>query len=157
MMTIRQEASLTTLLKNLCAAILVGTASLTACAQGQGSSSVASAPVESSRLAAVRVHADWCPNCRALDPKVDAVQQTDAWEGVTFVRIDFTQRDKDAVFAEADALGIGSAVRGYFSSGIKTGLLLLVDIDDQKVVSVIKHKETEAGISDKIRAALAGA
>lgn len=85
------------------------------------------------------------------------MQQTDAWDGVTFVRIDFTQKDKAAVFAEADALGIGPAVRDYFSSGIKTGLLLLIDIDDQKVVSVIKHKETEAGISDKIRAALAGA
>lgn len=112
---------MTSFLKNLCAAILVGTASLTACAQGQGSSSVASAPVDASRLAAVRVHADWCPNCRALDPKVDAVQQTDAWDGVTFVRIDFTQKDKAAVFAEADALGIGPAVRDYFSSESRPG------------------------------------
>ncbi len=142
-------------LKNMCAAVIICSASLTACAQGKGSSSEITAPVETSQLAAVRIHADWCPNCRALDPKVDAVQQSADWDGVTFVRIDFTQRDKDAVYAEADKLGIGPAIRGYFSSGIKTGLLLLIDIDDQKIVSVIKHKETEAGISAEITGALA--
>ncbi|MFN3500458.1 MAG: hypothetical protein ACK40A_18850, partial [Pannonibacter indicus] len=79
-----------------------------------------------------------------------------SWEGVTFVRVDYTRRDREAVFAEADGLGIGEAIRNYFPKSIKTGLLLIVDIDTQTVVDVITHKETEAAIADRIRDAQSG-
>jgi len=129
---------------------------LGACAAPSGPPSEMSRPVEASEIAAVRVHADWCPNCRALDPKVERVIASDSWDGVTFVRIDYTRRDRAAVFAEADSLGIGEAIRAHFAGGIKTGLLLIVDIDSQTVIDTMTHKETEAAITARLRGAVSG-
>jgi thiol-disulfide isomerase/thioredoxin len=138
------------------AAVAVSLLHLTACAGPSGPASEATQPVEGSRVAAVFVHADWCPSCRALDPKLEKVIASDDWQGVTFIRIDFTGRDREAVFSEADKLGIGEAIRSYFSNGIRTGLLLIVDIDHQGVVDVIRHNETEVAIAGRIRDAQSG-
>lgn len=135
------------------AVLLASIVPLSACADPDRSAGEASRPVAASQVAAIRVYADWCPNCRALDPKLEAVAVSQDWGGVSFVRIDYTNRDKEAVFAEADRLGVGEAVRTQFASGIKTGLLLLVDVESQTVVDLITHKETEAEIVDRIRAA----
>jgi hypothetical protein len=75
------------------------------------------------------------------------------WSAVSFVRIDYTNRDKEAAFAEADRLGLGEAVRTQFANGIKTGLFLLVDVESQAVVDLSTDKETKAEIADRIRAA----
>lgn len=138
------------------AALFTAMTPLSACADPDRPAGEASRPVASSDIAAVRVYADWCPNCRALDPKLDAVAASGAWDGVSFVRIDYTKRDKKAVFAEADRLGVGEAVRSHFAGGIKTGQLLLVDVDSQTILDTVTHKETEAGIADRIRAAQSG-
>jgi thiol-disulfide isomerase/thioredoxin len=137
-------------------AMLIAIAPLSACAESSRPAGEASRPVASSEIAAVRVYADWCPNCRALDPKLDAVAASGDWDGVSFVRIDYTKRDREAVFAEADRLGVGPAIRAHFAGGIKTGQLLLVDVQSQAVIDLVTHKETEAGISERIRAAQAG-
>ena len=143
-------------MKSILAAATVLFASLlplSACADPGRPAGEASRPVASSQVAAIRVYADWCPNCRALDPKLDAVAASGDWSAVSFVRIDHTSRDMEAAFAEADRLGVGKAVRTHFANGIKTGLLLIVDVETQAVVDIITHKETEAEISDRIRAA----
>lgn len=136
--------------------LLASLAPLAACADPNRPAGEASRPVASSEVAAVRVYADWCSNCRALDPKVDAVAASGDWDNVSFVRIDYTKRDKDAVFTEADRLGVGPAIRAHFAGGIKTGQLLLVDVQSQAVISLVTHEETEAGISERIRTAQAG-
>lgn len=141
------------LLKSALLAIGLGAAPLAACAAPTEPPSEASRPVESSSLAAVRVHADWCPTCKVLDPKVASVQSSGVWDGVSFVRIDYTRRDRSAVYAEADQLGIGDAVRAYFSGGIKTGLLLLIDVENQTVVDALNSKASEAEIAERILAA----
>lgn len=141
------------LLKTALMATAFSLVPLAACAAPTEPPSEASRPVESSQVAAVRVHADWCPNCKALDPKVSAVQSSAEWEGVSFVRIDYTRRDRAAVYAEADQLGIGDAIRTYFAGGIKTGLLLLVDVESQTVVDVLTSKASEAEIAERLRAA----
>jgi thiol-disulfide isomerase/thioredoxin len=135
------------------AALFASIVPLSACADPGRSGGEASRPVAASQVAAIRVYADWCPNCRALDPKLDAVAASEDWSTVSFVRIDYTDRDKEAAFAEADRLGVGEAVRTHFANGIKTGLLLLVDVESQAVVDLITHKETETEIADRIRAA----
>ena len=136
--------------------ILVSLIPFSACAETNRLAGEASRPVAASEIAAVRVYADWCPNCRALDPKLEAVAASGDWDGVSFVRIDYTKRDKDAVFAEADRLGVGPAIRAHFAGGIKTGQLLLVDVASQDVLGLVTHKETEAGIAERILAAQAG-
>ena len=142
-------------IKAVSIATLAGLMQLAACAGPSGPPSEASKPVEASRIAAVRVHADWCPNCRALDPKVEEVSASDSWDGVTFVRIDYTSRDKDAVFNEAEALGLRPAIEGYFADGIKTGMLLLIDIESQTVLDVMTHKESAEDIAERLRDAQA--
>jgi thiol-disulfide isomerase/thioredoxin len=139
------------------AVLLASIVPLSACADPDRSAGEASRPVAASQVAAIRVYADWCPNCRALDPKLEAVTGSQDWGGVSFVRIDYTNRDKEAAFSEADRLGVGEAVRTHFANGIKTGLLLLVDVETQTVIDLVTHQETEAEISDRIRAAQAGA
>ncbi len=138
-------------------AIAAGLMPLAACAQATTAPAQASQPIEASKVAAVRVHADWCPNCRALDPKLETVAASQAWDGVSFVRIDYTARNAEAVFAEADTLGIGDALRSHFAAGIKTGQLILIDIASQEVVGVLTHHETPETIADQIRAAQSGA
>ncbi len=139
----------------LAATLLAAATPLVAFAEMNRPAGEASRPV-ASEIAAVRIHADWCPNCRALDPKLEAVAAGQNWDGVSFVRIDYTRRDQDAVFAEADRLGVGPAIRAHFAGGIKTGQLLLVDVRRQEVLDLVTHRETEAGIAERIRAALAG-
>ena len=109
------------------------------------------------RLAAVLSYADWCGSCRVLDPKINAVREASGFDGVAFVRLDYTQRSDDAYFAAADAAGVGEAVRAKFNAGIKTGMVLLIDIDDAEIVGEIRRDDSEEAITDAIEAAAAEA
>ena len=60
-----------------------------------------SVPTEDVRVLAVLSYADWCGSCKALDPKVKAVQAANTFDGVEFATIDFTSRDTDAFYADA--------------------------------------------------------
>ncbi|MEO0452225.1 MAG: thioredoxin domain-containing protein [Pseudomonadota bacterium] len=84
------------------------------------------APATDSKVLAVMSYADWCGSCKALDPKVKAVQATTAFEGVEFTLIDYTSRDADAFFADAETLGVAETMRATFPDKIKTGRLYLV-------------------------------
>ena len=112
---------------------------------------------EDSRLVAVLSYADWCGSCKILEPKVEAVQASGAVEGVSFLTLDYTDRDVEAIFAAADAAGVGEAVRAQFAQSVKTGIMLLVDRDDKKVVSVVKKEMTNDEIAAAIQAAAAAA
>mgnify|MGYP001804831829 CR=1 FL=1 len=45
------------------------------------------APAEDTKLLAVMSYADWCGSCKALDPKVKAVQASNTFDGVAFKRV----------------------------------------------------------------------
>ncbi|MEM8937221.1 MAG: thioredoxin family protein, partial [Pseudomonadota bacterium] len=51
-----------------------------------------SAPIENARVLAVLSYADWCGNCKVLDPKIKAAQAANAFDGVEFVTLDYTAR-----------------------------------------------------------------
>ena len=112
---------------------------------------------EDSRLVAVLSYADWCSSCKILEPKVETVQASGAVEGVSFLTLDYTDRDVEAIFAAADAAGVGEAVRAHFAQSVTTGIMLLVDRDDKKVVSVVKKEMTNDEIAAAIQAAAAAA
>lgn len=91
---------------------------------------------------AVLIYADWCGSCKVLDPKVKAAQAMSI-PGVDFVTLDYTDKDEAAFYAAADAAGVGEAITAYLDGTVKTGQLLLVDLDDQKVLTkVTKTFET---------------
>ena len=131
---------------------------LTACGQASVPSSeraVVTAPAEDVRVLAVMSYADWCGSCKALDPKVDAVQQANAFDGVAFAKIDYTSRDADAFYADAETLGIGDTMRATFGDKIKTGRLYLVNLDSGEVISTIDKSMDEVSIAAAIEDAVA--
>ena len=93
---------------------------------------------------AVLVYADWCGSCKVLDPKIEKVKSMGAIPGVDFVTLDYTSKDADDFYAQADEAGVGKAVRDYLEGTIKTGVLLLVDADDEKVIGKVT-KTSEPG------------
>jgi thiol-disulfide isomerase/thioredoxin len=86
---------------------------------------------------AVLIYADWCGSCKVLDPKIKKVQAMGEMPGLEFVTLDYTDKNADNFYAQAQAAGVGEAVKTYLAGTVKTGQLLLVDIDDQKVVGKV--------------------
>ena len=126
---------------------------MTACGQADVPASeraAVAAPAEDTRILAVLSYADWCGSCKALDPKVKAVQATNTFDGVEFATIDYTSRDADAFFSDAETLGVADAMRATFPEKIKTGRLYLVNLDSGEVISTIDKSMDEAAISAAI-------
>ena len=136
------------------------TAALVACsgpAGDAGSSNAArfvNAEVSAdTRLAAVLIYADWCGSCKVLDPKLQSAKAEGPIAGLQHFVLNYTDRDEDALFTAADELGLGAPIREKLSDGVKTGILLLVDLDDGTVVGDLR-KELSA---EEIRAAMVAA
>ena len=131
---------------------------MAACSQAEVPASERAAvtePAEDTRVLAVLSYADWCGSCKALDPKVQAVRAANTFDGVEFALIDYTSRDANAFFADADTLGIGNAMRATFADNIKTGRLYLVNLDSGELISTVDKSMDEAAITAAISEAAA--
>lgn len=140
--------------------IALAAISLLACSAEQPSKteSTNTVAVEAdTRLAAVLIYADWCSSCKVLDPKIQEAKAQGHIDGVQFVQLDYTRRDAEAMFAQADALGVGDAVRAQLSAEVKTGILLLVDIDDKTVVDDLRKELSADDIRARIQSAASAA
>ena len=129
---------------------------MAACGQAQVPASEraeVTAPAIDTKVLAVMSYADWCGSCKALDPKVKAVQADNSFEGVEFAIIDYTSRDADAFFADAETLGVADAMRATFPDKIKTGRLYLVNLDTGAVISTVDKSMDETEITAAITAA----
>jgi len=104
---------------------------------------------------AVLVYADWCGSCKVLDPKIEKVKSMGKIPGVEFVVLDYTAKDADAFYADAKAAGVEAALRAHLDGTIKTGQLLLIDIDDQTVRGTVKKDMDAGAILGKIKDAVA--
>ena len=140
--------------------ILAATAAALVSACGQATvpaseRAAVTAPAEDARVLAVLSYADWCGSCKALDPKVQAVQSANSFDGVEFAKIDYTSRNADAFFADAETLGIGDTMRATFGDTIKTGRLYLVNLESGEVISTIDKSMDEAAIAAAITDAAA--
>ncbi|MFN3212166.1 MAG: thioredoxin family protein [Henriciella sp.] len=107
-------------------------------------------PAEDTKILAVMSYADWCGSCKALDPKVKAVQAANTFDAVEFATIDYTSRDMDAFFADAETLGVTAAMRATFPDKVKTGRLYLVNMDSGEVVGTVDKSMDEAAIAAAI-------
>ncbi len=141
--------------------IFVGVFMLTACSQAEAPKvnvpdvKVAASKVMNANTKAVLIYADWCGSCKILDPKVKKVQSMGTLPGVEFVTLDYTAKDAEAFYAQAEAAGVGDAVKTYLDGTVKTGQLLLIDVDDQKVLSKITKTSEPAQILTAIKEAVA--
>lgn len=107
------------------------------------------------KTTAVLIYADWCGSCKVLDPMVKKVQAMGAIPGLNFVTLDYTDKDTDAFYAQADAAGVGEAVKTYLDGTVKTGQLVLVDMDDQKILSKVTKSFKPAEILTALKEAVA--
>lgn len=107
------------------------------------------------KTTAVLLYADWCSSCKILDPKIKAVQAMGAMPGLDFVTLDYTAKNPDDFYAQAAAAGVESAVRTELGGAIKTGWLLLVDMDDARVIGKVTKADDAAQIAAKLKDALA--
>ena len=116
--------------------------------------SFVSFPALAADIAAIRIHADWCPKCKLLDPKLEAVK-AELGEGYTVrhVRLDYTARDKEALWSAADTAGIKEPLKAYVGDRIKTGLLILIDEDTGEVVGKATADFSEAELAGALKAA----
>jgi len=107
------------------------------------------------KTTAVLIYADWCGSCKVLDPMVKKVQAMGTIPGLNFVTLDYTDKDADAFYAQAEAAGVGEAVKAYLDGTVKTGQLVLVDLDDQKVLSKVTKTFKPAEIVTALKEAVA--
>ena len=128
--------------------------SVTACGQSRPSSVAADAMVNGAApVAAVLVFAEWCGSCKVLDPKVEAAREMVPHISASFIVLDYTDRDTDTFFRQADAAGVGAPIRAKFADGVKTGQLLLIDRADMTITDTITRDASEEDIRDRILAA----
>ncbi len=105
------------------------------------------------KLGAVLIYADWCGSCKVLDPKVEAVKTGQNFDDTFFLTLDYTDKNIEDFYEAAKAAGVSDPVRTFLDGKVKTGQLLLIDMDDQKVVEVVKKDMSEADIIKTIHQA----
>lgn len=138
-------------------ASLMGGLSLSAC----NNSSVeiappASASVVQERAKAVLIFADWCSSCKVLQPKVDAVRGDYEAQGLKFVTLDYTSKDKMELFNQARKAGVFEATVKALGDHVKTGQLIFVSADGTQVLSKVNMTHTEEEIARSMNAAIGG-
>lgn len=112
---------------------------------------------DGARLAAVLIYADWCSSCKILDPKVEAIKAGNDFPTTNFIKIDYTDKHLKTFIRGARKTNVVKALRDELQGKVKTGQMFLVDLDDQKVVAVIKKDMTEEEMIAAINEAASGA
>lgn len=139
---------------------LISILALTGCSQAEtpkvkaDNVDVTTTQASTVKTKAVLIYADWCGSCKVLDPKIKNVQAMGAMPGLEYVTLDYTAKDADVFYAQAEAAGVADAVRTYLNGTIKTGQLLLVDLDDQKVVGKVNKTLEQGAIVTALKEAI---
>lgn len=105
---------------------------------------------------AVFIHADWCGSCKILEPKVTSIRAGFEGKGITFVTLDYTDKDQDDFYAQAEAAGVETAIRAALGDSVKTGQMFIVSADGTKVLSKVNKTNTPTEIAKSLKDALAG-
>ncbi len=87
----------------------------------------------------VKVHADWCGSCKALEPKLSELKNNFSNTSALFITLDVTDEDKAKQSRLlASALGMESLLK----KNNKTGLVFVVNASDKKNAEVLTKKNS---------------
>lgn len=103
---------------------------------------------------AVLIYADWCGSCKILDPKIEAVKSAHRMPGLEFVKLDYTDKNPVNFYEQAKAAGVEKAVKDYFNGTIKTGQLLMVDVNSKTVISKVTKEKSRPEIVSALKEAI---
>lgn len=102
-------------------------------------------------VVAVAFHADWCPGCKILGPKMKEVRSGGELDkaNILFVKLNFTDKvTTHQSKLHAEALGLGEMFK---KNAGKTGFVLLVDPKTHEVVDKIDYKMDVEEIAKKLK------
>lgn len=114
--------------------------------ESQPVQSVARAP----KVIALNFYADWCPGCQSLKPKLEEVVRATADQSVLFVTLNQTNKDSHQAEYMVASLGFGDMWKEH---GGKTGYVLLINADTNKVVDTLKYSHETGAMIDAVKKA----
>ena len=122
-------------------------------AMAAGMRSADAAPVEAyPRLLAVKLHADWCGSCKAIEPRFVALRDKHGSEPVLFTRLDLTDEKTQAqAYYLAVALELGDIWNAHAS---QVGYVLLIDTRSKRVIDKLTTRQDLAAMEARLLQAL---
>ena len=102
-------------------------------------------------LLLIKVHADWCSSCKALEPRLKAISKTLEDEAILFVTLDYTD---EKTSAQATMLASSLGIRDTIADHNSTGTVLLIDAKNTKLAGKFSTANTNEEIVDKIKSLL---
>ncbi len=114
----------------------------------------AAASARAADIYVVAFHAEWCPKCKVLGPKVEQVKKNLASKPILWTGVD--RSDKDSAQAEysVSALGMGDL---WAEHGKGPGFALIVNASDKSVLGTLKSDASVEDMTKSVEAALAKA
>jgi thiol-disulfide isomerase/thioredoxin len=135
--------------------VLNGTAAKVRPYQERGATEIAAvgplAPSLQGKPVIVRIHADWCPACKATQSTYDDLKQTYAGK-VNFVQFDLTNA-KTAAASQADAQKLGLE-KFYDATKAATSTIALIDPKDGNVYATFYNDSATGDYEKAINIAL---
>jgi len=110
-------------------------------------------PTTEATLVAIRIHADWCGRCKALDPKLAAAQASTADLPIEHLRLDYTRKDDAALTAALKARGLHEPVLLAMGGKYVTGQLILVDLTSKQLLRTLPSDASEQDIRTALQEA----
>lgn len=107
------------------------------------------------KILAVEVYADWCPNCKILDPELAKARADESLKNapVLFVTLDYT--DKQRVYQSkllGQALGLEDFMK---ANGAGTGYVAVLDAQTHEELARINRNDDAAAIVSILQKQLA--
>ena len=103
---------------------------------------------ETSKIAAIKFHADYCGSCKKLEPKITELKSTFKDQGVVFVKFDLTD---DASKSKTKTLASAEGLENVLNSNKGTGYIVLYDLKTKKVVGTLKNSQDVAEMEKTIK------
>ncbi len=139
------------------AEVVNGTAAKVPLYQARGATEVATAgplaPSLQGKPVVVRIHADWCPACKATQSTIDDLKQAYAGK-INFVQFDVTNA-KTAANSEAQAQKLGLE-KFYNASKAATSTVAVIDPKNGKIYATLYNDGTlqdyKVAVNDALKA-----